>query len=151
MVSTNFFRRYIPPPIRGYIQLAVILSWIPKGYISQSQIDKKLNEEIKMDLKECIQNLEVKERVEYTNIAEIGTFSIFDIKNIEVREFPDKDDPIKTYKKYLGTYGDKMVIIPLTVLEQIKIFSQNGFTNFSVSRTGSGLGTKYMVIPMQNI
>jgi len=104
-----------------------------------------------MNLDEFTKQLEVKERIEYTNIAEIGVFNIFDIKDIEVKEFPDKLDPKKTYKKYIGTYGEKRVIIPLSVLEQLKIFNENNFTKFQVSRTGSGLGTNYMVVPIRDV
>jgi len=100
-----------------------------------------------MDLKECVENLEVRERVEYTNISDIGSFSIFDIKDIEKKEYTDKEDETRKYYKYVGKYKDKNVIIPLMVLEQIKVFSENGFVNFTVNKSGSGLGTKYMVIP----
>ena len=74
-----------------------------------------------MDLKECVENLVVKERIEYKNIADIGVFSIFDIKDIEVKEFEDKDNSEKKYTKYIGNYKDDLVIIPYVVLEQIKV------------------------------
>ena len=100
-----------------------------------------------MDLKEYVENLEVKERVEYVNVADLGTFSIFDVKNIERKEYVDKENQDRKYYKYVGKYKDKNVIIPLVVLEQIKVFNDNGFTNFNVTKSGSGLATKYMVIP----
>ena len=104
-----------------------------------------------MNLNEFVEKLEVRERPTYTNISEIGIFNIFDIKNIEVKEFTDKNDPEKKYHKYLGNYGDKVVIIPLQVLEQLKALNESGFIKFNVNRTGSGLGTNYMVVPIRDV
>jgi len=102
-----------------------------------------------MDLKEFVENLEIAERVEYKNVADIGVFSIFNVKNIERKEFSDKDDPEKKYYKFLADYGQDKLIIPYLVLEKLKLFNKNGFTRFIVTRTGTGLGTKYHTSPIK--
>lgn len=101
-----------------------------------------------MNLLESLKNVEIKEKQEYINISELGHFDLNEITDVELKEFSDKEHPELKYTKYIGIYKENMVIIPITVMQQLKIYNeQANFTNFNVTKTGMGLNTKYIVIP----
>lgn len=81
------------------------------------------------------------------NIAEL---EIVDI-NLEVKESQEfETDEGKKFKyKYVEFEGDKYRV-PNTVLEQLKglLEERPKMTKFRVKKSGSGLNTKYQVIPI---
>lgn len=81
------------------------------------------------------------------NIAELEVVSV-DLVIKESEEFIDKDNKPFTYK-YVEHDGDKFRV-PNSVLEQLKnlLVEKPKMTKFKVKKSGSGLNTKYQVVPI---
>lgn len=89
-----------------------------------------------------------------TNIAIIGSVDVNDIRDIRwiTKEFTDKDGQLKQYKKVICQIKDEEVMIPISVLNQLKALGSDKrigqVYTFLVNKKGEGLNTEYNVVPL---
>ncbi len=70
--------------------------------------------------------------------------------DVEIKEETRKNREGEDYHVSYITVEDKEYRIPATVIEQLKAILQakSDLTTFKVSKTGTGMGTKYQVISL---
>ncbi len=84
------------------------------------------------------------------NIADLDSVPI----DIEVEddeyEFEDEQGNIKTIKQKVAVIDGERYRVPNSVLRQLKVLLEDNpnLTKFKVKKTGSGLNTEYIVIPI---
>ena len=108
-----------------------------------------------MDLEELKKQLDEKVHAtgELLHICDLGRFALVDIESFELMEFMFKEEGKEPRKnnRYVITFKglDKKVVSPVSVMGMLKelLAKQERVTHVTVLRTGTGLSTKYALMP----
>lgn len=103
-------------------------------------------------IKQLDEQAPVRERMEWQHVSEAGRIKIADIDKVEPKDFDmtDKDGKQKVVTRFFLTVKNnpKSILVPKSIMTQLnELMKKGNVISFSVIKTGTGIGTKYTLVP----